>query len=99
MMSALLYPLHTTIHPFASRQTSWMCSLCAALTLLCVLDLCRFVTFSNDASVDACFQHGTMHLIAGKQVEVKSATPRGVSPMPGMYPVDLLGLLCGQVYT
>jgi heterogeneous nuclear ribonucleoprotein A1/A3 len=37
----------------------------------------RFVTFDDDSSVDRVFAAGQMHDVAGKQVEVKSATPRG----------------------
>lgn len=49
---------------------------------------CRFVTFEQDQSVEQVFRVGTMHELAGKRVEVKSATPRGSGPVaPANLPV------------
>eukprot|EP00873_Tetraselmis_striata_P007356 jgi/Tetstr1/427620/TSEL_017745.t1 len=36
-----------------------------------------FVTFETESSVEKVFAGGYMHTLAGKQVEVKTATPRG----------------------
>ena len=43
--------------------------------------VCRFVTFEQDSSVEQVFRMGAMHELAGKRVEVKSATPRGSGPV------------------
>ncbi|KAG1668656.1 hypothetical protein FOA52_001262 [Chlamydomonas sp. UWO 241] len=40
-----------------------------------------FVTFEEEDSVNDIFKTGTMHMLGGKQVEVKSATPKGSGPM------------------
>lgn len=42
---------------------------------------CSFVTFEEESSVDDCFNYGSHHELAGKKVEVKSATPRGSGPV------------------
>ena len=36
-----------------------------------------FVTFEEDSSAEAVFDHGSMHDLGGKKVEVKPATPKG----------------------
>jgi len=38
---------------------------------------CRFVTFQDEESVLKVFSAGPMQQVGGKQVEVKSATPKG----------------------
>lgn len=52
---------------------------------------CRFVAFEDEASVQAVFAAGSIQEIAGKRVEVKTATPKGSGPI-GRGP----GLLLGQ---
>ncbi len=42
-----------------------------------------FVTFAEESSVDKVFTAGQMHELGGKQVEVKSATPKGSGPQSG----------------
>ena len=57
---------------------------------------CSFVTFEEESSVDDCFNYGSHHELAGKKVEVKSATPRGsgpVGPSTGRGPIGQRGLL------
>ncbi|KAI8474754.1 MAG: hypothetical protein J3K34DRAFT_382980 [Monoraphidium minutum] len=39
-----------------------------------------FITFEEEASVQHVFNAGPMHELAGKRVEVKSATPKGSGP-------------------
>lgn len=39
--------------------------------------VCRFVTFEDDSAVEKVFAMGNMHELAGKRVEIKTATPRG----------------------
>ncbi|KIY99006.1 putative RNA-binding protein [Monoraphidium neglectum] len=39
-----------------------------------------FITFEEEASVHRVFNAGPMHELAGKRVEVKSATPKGSGP-------------------
>lgn len=40
-----------------------------------------FVTFEDEASVQEVFKTGALHTVSGKQVEVKSATPKGSGPV------------------
>lgn len=42
-----------------------------------------FVTFAEESSVEKVFAAGQMHELGGKQVEVKSATPKGSGPQSG----------------
>ncbi|KAG2431322.1 hypothetical protein HYH02_013451 [Chlamydomonas schloesseri] len=42
-----------------------------------------FVTFAEEPSVEKVFAAGQMHELGGKQVEVKSATPKGSGPQAG----------------
>lgn len=42
-----------------------------------------FVTFDDEDSVAKVFTAGSMHELGGKQVEVKSATPKGSGPQAG----------------
>ncbi|KAG2482743.1 hypothetical protein HYH03_018337 [Edaphochlamys debaryana] len=42
-----------------------------------------FVTFGEETSVEKVFAAGQMHELGGKQVEVKSATPKGSGPQSG----------------
>ncbi|PNH12873.1 RNA-binding protein Musashi 2 [Tetrabaena socialis] len=42
-----------------------------------------FVTFGDEAAVEKVFTAGQMHELGGKQVEVKSATPKGSGPQSG----------------
>jgi len=42
-----------------------------------------FVTFEDDSSVERVFQAGSMQTLAGKTVEIKTATPRGSGPVQG----------------
>ncbi|GLI59205.1 hypothetical protein VaNZ11_001041 [Volvox africanus] len=42
-----------------------------------------FVTFGEESSVEKVFAAGQMHELGGKQVEVKSATPKGSGPQSG----------------
>lgn len=44
---------------------------------------CRFVTFESEEAVAKVFEAGQMHRVGGKQVEVKSATPKGSGPQAG----------------
>lgn len=52
--------------------------------MLCVVALSpSFVTFGEESSVEKVFAAGQMHELGGKQVEVKSATPKGSGPQSG----------------
>ncbi|MEW5299950.1 MAG: hypothetical protein WDW36_002918 [Sanguina aurantia] len=42
-----------------------------------------FVTFESEEAVAKVFEAGQMHRVGGKQVEVKSATPKGSGPQAG----------------
>lgn len=56
------------------------------LQVLLIHSLYRFVTFEEDSAVEKVFTAGTMHELAGKRVEVKTATPRGSGPLGGRGP-------------
>lgn len=44
---------------------------------------CRFVTFEEDSAVESVFAAGNMQELAGKRVEIKTATPRGSGSFSG----------------
>ncbi|GFH06418.1 uncharacterized protein HaLaN_01045 [Haematococcus lacustris] len=41
-----------------------------------------FVTFEEEGALERVFEAGVMHVLSGKQVEVKPATPKGQQPLP-----------------
>ncbi len=67
-------------------------------TLLPVLPY-RFVTYDDEQCVHRVFSAGAMHVVSGKQVEVKAATPKGSGPQasayrtppPGAMPMPAMG--------
>lgn len=46
-----------------------------------------FITFEDEEAVNAVFAAGSMHVLGGKQVEVKTATAKGSGPQSARAPV------------
>lgn len=53
----------------------------AAANFCCPLD--RFITYEDEEAIEKVFAKGRMHELAGKNVEVKRATPKGTGPTLG----------------